>query len=137
MKGLTGLGWFRSSWGNDLSLACLGAGLVAGFLTRGPGARRGWAWRLVGGNEIAWVFQLRNWCCCLRRHSAVEISALTGGGHGLRLRVGKGGGLESGLRSLRSIERALIWPAMMPLVTSWLRVASSQRAVQDLVATNV
>jgi hypothetical protein len=36
----------------------------------------------------------------------------------------------------RIIERALIWPAMMPLVASWLRVASSQ-AGQDLVATKV
>ena len=33
--------------------------------------------------------------------------------------------------------RAFIWPVMLPLVASWLRVASSQSRVEDPVATDV
>jgi len=89
---------------------------------RGPGARR--VGLLRGDNGIAWLFPCGLVLLFVEPRSGVDV-CVDGRGRGCGA---DGERRRSGISpSMATImERALIWPAMLPLVASWLRAASSQ-----------
>ncbi len=127
MRELARLGWLRSEsrseGGGGAAAAGWGAGLSAGSGS-GRLGRGGLGFR--GGNGIAWLLSRGLVPSVYGANRVGRCLASTGGAAGCVL---EGERRRSGIRPSMAaiIARAFIWPAMLPLVASWLRVASSQR----------